>query len=81
MAKWHTPRTIADLLGCKVDTIRSLIRSGAIEAVDVSLKPGGKPRFRISPEAFEDFQLRRRVQQPVKAVRRRRVDQNVTQYF
>ncbi len=72
MPKWHTPRNIAEELGMKVDSVRTLIKSGAIEAVDVSLTDGGKPRFRISSEAFEAFKLRRQVRPPVNPVKRRR---------
>jgi excisionase family DNA binding protein len=49
----------------------AMIRNGTLRAVDVSLKPGGRPTWRIPAEEVESF-LRRRTKQPAAPRRRRR---------
>jgi excisionase family DNA binding protein len=70
--RWLTPPAVAEQLGIDADRVVRLIRSGEIEAVDVSNRGSRRPRFRISPQALEAFLNRRRVVPPAPAVRRRR---------
>ncbi len=75
-----TVARIAELLGIRVHGVLSLIHSGELPAVDVSLHPGGKPRWRILPEHFEAFLLRR-THQPRAPRRRRRKAAPARTYF
>ena len=62
--------------------IRALIRAGQLEAFDVSTRPGGRPQWRITMEAWERFQATRSSSVRVQAspIRRRR-DRRITEYF
>jgi len=68
---WHTPPTIARMLGCKPERVIGWIRAGALAAVNLS-DGASRPRFRIAPSALEVFLASRRVQPPVRTARRRR---------
>lgn len=77
----QTVRQVAETLGIRQHGILSLIRSGELHAVDVSLQPGGRPRWRIMPDDLEGFLLRRTHQAAAPRRRRRRPSSNVKQYF
>jgi excisionase family DNA binding protein len=76
----YSVRRVAELLGIRQHGVLSLIRSGELRAVDVSLKQGGRPRWRIMPDDLEGFLLRR-THQPAAPRRRRRKPQTVKHYF
>ena len=66
----------------KPDTIYSLIRSGALRASNIAPNPNGRPCWRISEEAIQDFLAARQARPPVKTTRSRRKKQPLaTQYF
>ncbi len=65
-------REVAAQLGIRQHGVLSLIASGELVAINVSLKPGGRPLWRIMPEAFDGFLARRSSQGPAPRRRRRR---------
>ena len=73
-------KQVAEKLGIRTHAVTSLIRSGELRAVDVSLKPGGRPRWRVLPDDLEGF-LARRTHRTAGPRRRRRKPTNVKQYF
>ncbi len=56
---FHTVKQIAEILDVRTHAVTSLIRSGQLVAVDISLKPGGRPRWRIEADAFDAFLAKR----------------------
>ena len=72
MTRWRTPAEISEALGVNASKVSSWIRSGELEAIDVSLRRGAKPRWRISPASLESFLLRRSAAKPVPRVSRSR---------
>ena len=76
-----TVRDVAALLGIRQHGVLSLIRSGELRGVDVSLKPGGRPRWRIMPDDLEGFLSRRTLTPAGPRRRARRRPANVKQYF
>lgn len=76
-----SPPQIAKMLGVYVDTPRTWIRTGQLRAVDVSTKPGGRPRYRVSSDDLDVFLLRRSIHAAPKTQRRRRQATDVTEYF
>lgn len=78
--RFLSPGQIAEQLGCKVERIIRWIRSGQLRGVNLGdgLK---RPRFKVAPCDLESFLISRAVQPPVKAPRRRRAPEGVTEYF
>lgn len=74
-------REVAERLRVKPDAILAWIRRGELRALDVSQARGLKPRWRILPGDLAAFEASRMVQPPARAVRRRRRDPEVTEYF
>jgi len=67
---WHTVTNVAERLQVPADKVRSWIKSGILDAVDVSDNPGrGKPRYRISDDSLEAFLAAREAKPPTKAKR------------
>ena len=60
--------------------VLALIHSGELPAVDVSLKPGGRPRWRVLPDDFDAF-LARRTFSPPAPRRRRRKPPAIKRFF
>jgi len=79
--RFYSVREVAELLGIRQHGVLSLIKSGQLSAIDVSLQPGGRPRWRITQEDFEGFLARRTFQSPVPQRRRRRHQTAVTEFF
>lgn len=75
-----TVKEVARQLGIRQHGVLALVKSGEIRAADVSLTPGGRPRWRIMPEDLDAF-LSRRTHQKQTPRRRRRKPTNVKQYF
>jgi len=68
----YTPPQIAELLGVDPDRVRAWCRAGTLRAVDLSEKPGvGRPRFRVMPEALDEFLATRAVASTPRRKRRR----------
>lgn len=73
--KFYSPSEIAELLAVSVDKPLTWIRSGELKAFNAATKRAGKPRWRISGEAFAEFQAARAAVatavQPIKRQSRR----------
>jgi hypothetical protein len=54
-----SPPTYANRIGVKSDTVRYWITTGQLDAVDFSKNSGGRPRWKIFPEAIAEFEARR----------------------
>jgi excisionase family DNA binding protein len=50
-----TPPAIARLLAVHPDKIRAWITRGELAAVDLADRRGGRPRWRVMPDALEAF--------------------------
>ena len=82
VSKWMTPPEVAQELRVRESKIPEWIRTGELIAVDVSERPGGRPRWRIRREDLDDFLRRRQSQPPTpKPIRRRRRDLNAIKFF
>ena len=57
------------------------IKGGELSAINVATKPGGRPRYRITPEALDAFLAVRSVLPTPKASRRRAKGGYQYQYF
>lgn len=76
-----TPPELAAMWGKKPETIITLIRSGALRAIDAAL-PGKRPRYLIDVADIAAFEARRAVVPPPKVVRRKRQSEpTYRQYF
>lgn len=76
-----TPPRVAQHFGVSADKVRAWITSGQLDAIDVSTRPGGRPRWRISEANLLEFEARRAATPPPKPKRRRRRDPAITEYF
>ena len=56
-----TPKQIADAQSVDPDTVRGWIRSGELPARNLAAKAGGRPRYRVDPEALAAFLRKRAV--------------------
>ena len=61
---WFTPPQVAEQLAVDSDKIHSWIKRGELEAWNLALDAGGRPRYRISPEALHRFLERRKSPSP-----------------
>ena len=57
--KFYSIAEIAELLFVKTDKVSAWIKSRELVAVNVAVKRNGKPRWRITAEAFAAFQAGR----------------------
>ena len=79
--RFYSVREASEELSISRPSTRKLIKSGQLVACDVSLQPGGRPRYRISDEDLENF-ISRRTHQASPPRRRRRKKRPLTkQYF
>jgi excisionase family DNA binding protein len=70
--RWFTPPQVAEQLAVDSAKVIAWIRSGALAAVNVG-NGATRPRYRVAPEAFEEFLRRRSTQPAAKPVRTRRI--------
>ena len=68
--RYLTPPEIAKRLRITAAKVIGWIRKGELRAVDVG--NGSRPRYRISPDDFEDFLKSREVQPPLPRTQHRR---------
>ena len=54
-----TPPQVARRLGVNPDKVLRWIRSGELSAVNVTTKPGGRPKYRIAAADLDTFKNRR----------------------
>lgn len=65
-----TPNQIAKSRGIDVNKVLGWIRSGELRAVNYATKRGGLPRWKITPEALDDFERLRSSTPPPKPVKK-----------
>lgn len=70
--RWLTPPQVAERLGIDAARVRGWIMRGELAACDLSERQGGRPRWRVSPDALDSFLRRRAAVAPAQPVRRRR---------
>ncbi len=77
--------TVTDLMqryGVSQHTVLAWIDAGDLKAVDVSRKRGGRPRWRITAEALEQFEASRTKAPPApKKPRRKKSNEAVTEFY
>jgi len=67
-----SPSAVAKRYGISADKVLAWIHSGELSAVNVAQSRSGRPRWRITPEAIEQFERSRANTPPPKRTRRRR---------
>lgn len=75
-------KEVAKQLGVSQHTVGIWINAGELPAINVARKPGGKPIWRIDPEALEAFIVGRQPVPPVpRTQRRRRTEQPAPEFY
>lgn len=78
--RFLTPPQIAKLLGVGVDKVAAFIERGELVAVNTSLT-GGRPRWKVEPEALRRFlDGRSNRPKPAKPIRRREIPKAGKEY-
>ena len=81
MSEFLTVKVIAAKLDVRQEAVLTLIRSGQLKAFSIALKPGGKPRWRISSDALKEFIDSRTFQPAAPRRRRRSKEKKIRKYF
>ena len=79
--RWLTPPQVAAQLGVDPGKVIGWIRRGELTAVNVAESLGGRPRYRISPDALKDFLKRRQTGPQERPTRRRRTKDFERKYY
>ena len=74
-------KDLRERFGVGEHTVLGWIHRGELRAIDVSRNQGGRPKWRVTPEALEAFELRRTPNPPQPATRRRRTDTSVIEFY
>jgi len=69
--RWLSPPQVAEQLGIDPGKVIAWIRAGQLAAVNVAENVGGRPRYRIAPEALESFLAGRSTTPQPKPARRK----------
>jgi hypothetical protein len=77
----YTTREMARMLRCSSDSIRTMIRSGKLGAINLRQTKTGKPRFIVMPEHLAAFVEANKVYVAPKTERRRRRPKDTLNYF
>lgn len=78
----YSPGQLATNLGITVDKVLNWIRTGQIDAIDVSTDRQGRPRYRIDAEAIAKFKAARSPAPPPKSKRRKKKSlEGVIEFF
>jgi len=75
------PREVAERLVVRVDVVLAWIKRGELRACNVAQRAGGRPRWRILESDLQTFLASRAAQPPAPAVRRRKRDCKIVEYF
>ncbi len=70
-SKFYTVAELAEAIGVKDDVVHAWIASRELVAMNVAQKRNGKPRWRITQEAFDAFQAARTTTPKTVTVQRR----------
>lgn len=82
MRSTHTVHELCERYGVSEHTVLQWIRSGELRAVNVGRRPGTKkPRWRITREALEAFELARTPTPSPPRVRRRKRLAEVIKFY
>ena len=81
LARCSRPRDVAAHLGVDANKVAAWIKGGELSAINVATKPGGRPRYRITPEALDAFLAARSVLPAPKASKRRSKSGYEYRYF
>jgi hypothetical protein len=79
--QYFRPPELARRWGVSDDKVIRFIKSGELEAIDLSTERNKRPRYAVSREAVESFELRRQVSPAPKPQRRKRQSQDVVEFF
>lgn len=71
-AGYLNPPAIAKRFHVKQQIVGEWIRTGELKAVDVSERRGGRPRWRVSQQALDEFLATRSNRKPAATPRRKR---------
>src|ERR1051326_3032828 len=77
----YTTQDVARVLRCSSDSVRTMVRSGRLGAVNMRNATSGKPRFIVMPEHLAAFIEANKVYVPPKPERRRRRSPEMIDYF
>jgi excisionase family DNA binding protein len=77
----HTVKQVAERYGVGQQTVLGWIARGELRAVNVSRRLGGRPRWRVTKEALEAFELLRTPTPPPPRKRRRKRDPEVVEFY
>lgn len=72
MTKTYTVKELTEYLKVNEHTVLAWIHSGELTAIDVSPTRGGRPKWRITREAVESFEVARMPAPPPEPRRRKR---------
>jgi Helix-turn-helix domain len=82
LSNWLSPPQLAELLAVDCKKILAFIATGELVAVNLAQRSNGRPRWRISPEALEQFLARRQSRTPSpRAARSRKKAANVVEFY
>lgn len=77
-----SPNALSKRLGIRPQKVLGWIARGELTAVNLAERTGGRPRWKILPEALAEFLAARQSSPPpAPAVRRRKRLTGVTQYY
>ena len=75
-------KDICERFAVSEHTVLGWIRSGELRAISISRKPGAKkPRWRITQEALDGFELARTHNPPPPRTRRKKHDTSVVEFY
>jgi hypothetical protein len=66
------PSEVAERYRIDTDKVFAWIRTGELPAINIAQSRGGRPRWRITPEALAAFEAARAAQPVIRQTRRRR---------
>lgn len=75
-----TPPAVAALLGVQPAKVRRWIASGELSAANLAERASGRPRFRVSRQALDDFLASRTPSAPKPRKRRKRQERAMEYY-
>jgi excisionase family DNA binding protein len=82
MPRTLSVRDLCERYGVSEHTVLGWIRSGELRAVNVGRRPGArKPRWRITQETLEQFELARTPTPPPPRARRRKRPPDVIEFY
>ena len=72
MSAYHTPPELARRWRVRVQQVHQWIKAGELKGDNLAVSTSGRPRWKVSPEAVEDFEASRMATPPPPRRRRRR---------